>query len=146
LRDHLGSSVEIHEIDLDSQFNLPRPSYGLAVFLGILYHLQNPYYVLQALARRAQYALVSTRIAQMSTDRSVVFDQVPVAYLVAPYETNNDPTNFWIFSDAGLRRILDRTGWEVLDYIRVGATNESDPSSSDRDERVFCMLRSRIAA
>jgi tRNA (mo5U34)-methyltransferase len=140
----LGSHVGIHEIDLDSQFRLPRERYGLVVFLGILYHLQNPYYVLQELARRARHLVLSTRIAQVTTDHAVRFADVPVAYLVAPTETNDDPTNYWIFSDAGLRRIADRTGWDVLDYITVGHTIDSEPAAMDRDERAFCLLRSRL--
>ena len=143
LKEALRSSVEIHEADLDSQFSLPRQGYGLVFFLGILYHLQNPYYALKALARATRYCLISTRIAQVTTDRGVRFADVPVAYLVAPTETNNDSTNYWIFSDAGLRRILDRTGWEIVDYMTVGAAVDSDPASSDRDERAFCLVRSR---
>lgn len=147
LKTHLGSSVEIHEIDLDTQFSLPRgkEKYGLVLFLGVLYHLKNPYYILETLAKKADYAIVSTRIAQMTVDRSIVFDKVPVAYLVAPDEVNNDSTNYWIFSDAGLRRILDRTGWNIIDYIRLGSTKDSDPSSPNRDERVFCLLRSKFS-
>ena len=50
LKEALHSNVGIHDIDLDAQFSLPRDSYGLVLFLGILYHLQNPFYVLQQLA------------------------------------------------------------------------------------------------
>lgn len=146
LKRHLGSAVTIHEVDLDSQFRLPRDDYGLVMLLGILYHLQNPYYVLKELARRSRHLLLSTRIAQVTSDRAVRFAEVPVAYLVAPTETNNDPTNYWIFSDAGLRRILDRTGWEVVDLMTVGCTIDSEPASMERDERAFCLVRSRLKA
>ena len=81
----------------------------------------------------------------MTTDHQVRFDQVPVAYLVHPTECNNDPSNYWIFSDAGLRRILSRTGWEVLEYARVGQTVDSDPATAAGDERVFCLARSQLA-
>lgn len=137
-----GSQVLIHEIDLNAQFRLPSERYGLVMFLGILYHLQNPFYVLRELARCARHMLLSTRIAQVTSDRSVRFAEVPVAYLVAPTETNNDPTNYWIFSEAGLHRILSRTGWEVLEFMTVGCTKDSDPAGMDRDERAFCLLRS----
>src|SRR5271168_1932876 len=40
LAKELGSSVGIHDIDLDTQFTVPQERYGLAVFLGILYHLK----------------------------------------------------------------------------------------------------------
>jgi tRNA (mo5U34)-methyltransferase len=144
LRELLDSRVKIEEVDLDAQFRLPRDNYGLIFFLGILYHLQNPYYALSALARATRHVFISTRIAQVTTDHSVRFADVPVAYLVHPTECNNDPSNYWIFSDAGLRRILSRTGWEVLEYIRVGQTVDSDPATAAGDERVFCLARSQL--
>jgi hypothetical protein len=73
----------------------------------------------------------------------VDLQNVPAAYLVSPDETNNDPTNYWIFTNPGLRRILDRTGWDVLDYMTVGNTLNSNPATSEGDERAFCLVRSR---
>ena len=142
MREELASDVQIHEIDLDTQFRLPRDHYDLVFFLGILYHLKNPYYVLEELAKRVDRLVVSTRIAQLSPDHETAFGHLPVAYLLHPTEANNDATNFWIFSEAGLRRIFDRTGWAVEDYVSVGATEGSDPAHADRDERAFALLRS----
>jgi len=45
----LHSEVPIHSVDLDSQFTLPHANYSLILFLGILYHLENPYYALKAM-------------------------------------------------------------------------------------------------
>lgn len=155
LKESLGSSVEILETDLDSQFALPAQEYSLAFFLGILYHLKNPYFVLESLARHARHAFLSTRVARYNianaaenhypgTNRErVEIASIPAAYLVAPDETNNDATNFWMFTDAGLLRILNRTGWDVLDYMTVGNTKDSDPATNAGDERAFCYLRSR---
>jgi hypothetical protein len=142
MREQLGSSVNIHEVDLDSQFVLPQARYGLIFFLGTLYHLKNPFYVLEALAQRAEYLLTSTRVARFAPNRQPIGD-IPVAYLLGPDECNNDPTNFWIFTDAGLMRILDRAGWEVIASRHVGDTEASDPVQSDHDERWFAILRSR---
>ena len=60
LKQALNSSVEILEVDLDSQFKLPADRYELAFFLGILYHLKNPYLALESLAKQARYAFRST--------------------------------------------------------------------------------------
>jgi tRNA (mo5U34)-methyltransferase len=144
LKEALGSNVSIHEVDLDAQFHLPRRTYGLALFLGILYHLQNPFYALKELAKSARHALISTRIARGTADRQVRFEKVPMAYLLGPSECNNDSTNYWIFSYAGLERILERTGWEILDSGRFGNTSYSDPATSDGDERAFLLVRSRL--
>jgi 2-polyprenyl-3-methyl-5-hydroxy-6-metoxy-1,4-benzoquinol methylase len=142
LKEELNSSVEIFDIDLDAQFDLPRQRYGLVLFLGILYHIQNPFYVMKALAERTRWCAVSTKVAAVTVDRSVRFARVPIAYLVGPAETNNDPTNYWIFSEAGLCRLWARTGWEVVSYMSVGETaGDSDPSSEHRDQRVFALLR-----
>ncbi len=155
LRDALGSKVEILETDLDRQFNLPGRRYSFAFFLGILYHLKNPFGALEALSEHAATAVVSTRIARfnrapmapLATDgvnaERVALRGVPMGYLVDPQECNNDYTNYWIFSEAGLRRLFDRTGWDVLDFATFGNTVDSDPARPDGDERAFALLRSR---
>jgi 2-polyprenyl-3-methyl-5-hydroxy-6-metoxy-1,4-benzoquinol methylase len=145
LKAELGSNVSIHEIDLDSQFRWPRERYGLVFFLGILYHLKNPFYALESMANVTRYAFISTRIARLSPDKKTSLEKLPLAYLVSTTECNNDATNYWIFSDTGLKRILDRAGWEVLDYRRVGNLSNSDPAHSDADERAFALIRSRLA-
>jgi tRNA (mo5U34)-methyltransferase len=142
LRDHLGSDVHIHDIDLDRQFDLPRERYGLVFLLGILYHLQNPYYVLKELAARSSYCLLSTKVARFAGRARTPIGDLPVSYLVAPQETNNDPTNYWILSPTGLERLVERTGWSILDRANVGNTIDSDPATPENDERMLMLLRS----
>jgi tRNA (mo5U34)-methyltransferase len=142
LREHLDSRVEIHDIDLDRQFALPRDRYGLVFFLGILYHLQNPFYALRELASHSVHCLVSTKVARFAGADRTAISELPLAYLVAPRETNNDPTNYWIFSPAGLERLVERAGWEILERTNVGNTARSDPSTPEHDERMFLLLRS----
>jgi hypothetical protein len=142
LREHLGSRVRIEDIDLDTQFRLPRERYGLVVLLGILYHLQNPYYALFELGKRTEHCVLSTRVARFAGTGPTPIADLPVAYLVAPYETNNDTTNYWMFSPTGLERIVERTGWSVLEKLTGGDVEASDPSSPDHDERTFMLLRS----
>lgn len=155
LRDALNSKVEIFESDIDRTFALGQGEYSFAFFLGILYHLKNPYGVLEALAQRVRHAVISTRVTRFNAardrvDRGAVVNnvlvdlrRVPAAYLVAPDECNNDATNFWVFSDAGLKRILYRAGWDVLDYATFGNREDSDPATPAGDERAFCLVRSR---
>ncbi|MBR8830020.1 MAG: hypothetical protein N5P05_003323 [Chroococcopsis gigantea SAG 12.99] len=149
LKSALSSSVEIEELNLDEQFILPEKAYSLVFFLGTLYHLKNPFYALNTLAKSAKYCLISTRIAKFnnahggSSDRTNI-SSIPMAYLLDDLEANNDSTNYWIFSDAGLRRILKRAGWEIRDYIKVGNTEDSDPASLEGDERAFCLVKSLL--
>ena len=146
LKAALASAVEIYEIDLDSQFRLPAERYALVLFFGTLYHLKNPFGVLETLARHASCCLLSTRVARYTPDRQVRFEDRPMAYLLDEREANNDPTNYWIFSNTGLRRLLKRAGWEVLGFCNTGNTADSDPASPERDERAFCLVRSRQLA
>jgi len=141
----LQSSVTIQAVDLDQRIELPEPHYGLTLLLGILYHLKNPYAILEALSKKSQFCFLSTRIASHSPDKKVFFGDLPVAYLLDEAETNRDETNFWIFSEAGLRRILRRTGWDVKEFRVTGNASSSDPVSTAGDSRAFCLLESRVA-
>ena len=153
-QDATGSKVRIEEMDLDSQFLLSE-TYELVFMMGILYHLKNPFYVLEQLSKSAKYAILSTRIMRWSEpaeqeitgnhsrgDRQLM-EHLPVAYLLGPTECNNDSTNYWIFSDAGLRRILDRAQWDIKDYRIFGDAHEADPFTAEHDARAFCLVQSR---
>ncbi len=144
LKEAAGSSIEILTADLDREIFLPEPIYGLAFFLGTLYHLKNPFHALEALASRARYLVLSTRIARYTPGRRTDLGGEPVAYLLDEGEANSDWTNFWIFSDAGLRRLLHRAGWRVLDYLVAGSSEAAEPASSDADARAFCLAQSRL--
>lgn len=143
LRDALGSGISLSSIDLDARFRLPEERYGAAFFFGVLYHLKNPFYALETLSRHARYCFLSTRIARRTPDRSLDYHGHPMAYLLASQEANADSSNFWIFSEAGLRRLLDRTDWQVLDFLTVGS-EDSDPVSSEGDQRAFCLAESKV--
>lgn len=140
LKATLGSGVGIHDIDLDAKFEMPRADYDLVFFMGILYHLKNPYYALEALAQSTRRCVISTRIARYAGDERTNIAHLPVAYLLGDREANNDASNYWIFSEAGLRRIISRTGWVIADFMTAGDTTASDPSSQEHDERAFCLL------
>jgi hypothetical protein len=138
----LKLQVQAHDIDLDSAFQLPGNDYGLVLFLGTLYHLKNPFYVLERLAERADWCVVSTRIAQV-TPRGAQMESEALGYLLAAREANDDPTNFWIFSFTGLVRLMERAGWMVMSHKRVGCTEGSDPVRASADERAFIVGKSR---
>lgn len=149
LREELDSSVEIHEVDLDSQFALPRERYDTIFFFGILYHLKNPFYALETLAKSCRHLFLSTRVARFtpplpgnSDSQGTPIRDLPVAYLVDTVECNHDPTNFWVFSESGLRRLLRRAGWSVWSQAFAGDLEASDPARLDHDERAFMWLRS----
>ncbi len=136
----LNSSVEIQDIDLDRNW-IPERDYGLTLFLGTLYHLKNPFGILEILANHARYCLLSTRVAKWNPGRTVELSLLPAAYLLAPHECNNDSTNYWVFSHSGLVRLAERCGWRVLAGVSTGA-RDSDPATVAGDEREFLLLQS----
>lgn len=142
LRAALGSAVEFRDCDLDAPLGLGARTFGLALCLGVLYHLKNPYGFLERLSHQARHCLLSTRVARVTASGASI-EREPVAYLVDPFETNADSTNFWIFSEAGLRRACERAGWDIAALTTSGCKRGSDPCSPDRDERAFCLLASK---
>lgn len=132
-----AQTLEIFERDIDDDLRPALPKYGLALLLGVLYHVKNPMRVLERLSMHARYLILSTRVARRSPDKSVDLANLPVAYLVGGSETNDDPTNFWIFTRSGLERLLARCGWRVADWLSVGNTADSDPASAEGDERAY---------
>lgn len=136
----LGSKIEIHDVDLDGRFEISR-EYGLALFLGCLYHLKNPFYALETLGRHARFCFLSTRIARLSANRESRMDTMPVAWLLDAGECNSDRTNYWIFSPPGLLMLARRSGWRIRASVSSGPS-DSDPASSEGDERMFLLLES----
>jgi tRNA (mo5U34)-methyltransferase len=141
LKKALNSSVTVRSVDLDSRDQLFAERYDAVFFLGVLYHLKNPFSILEKLAHSARYCFLSTRIARQTADGSPL-SKYPVAYLLGPEECNNDGTNFWIFSDEGLKRLIHRAGWNIMAFTTIGDTNNSTPADPNHDERAICILKS----
>jgi tRNA (mo5U34)-methyltransferase len=138
LKQSLYSRASLIEQDIDFFFQLSQ-SYDLAIALGILYHLRNPFAFLISLALCCERLLLSTRVAKVMGGALV--QDLPLAYLLEKREANSDPTCYWIFSEAGLMRLLRRAGWTVLDKLSVGYQGESSPVDNDKDERIFVYAR-----
>jgi tRNA (mo5U34)-methyltransferase len=139
LKAALNSSVEIIEQDIDYHFRLPDMQFGVTFLFGVLYHLKNPFNVLETLATRSRYCFLSTRVTRLTARGGADIGEFPVAYLVDESETNNDATNYWIFTSSGLKRLMGRSGWRVVDYLSAGNTSASDPVTAEGDERAFCL-------
>jgi tRNA (mo5U34)-methyltransferase len=143
LHDALESKVSIYEVDLDENFLLPRNTYGLTLFLGTLNRLKNPFSAMDTLAKRTKWCIISTRVTRNS-QRGESIEHIPAAYLLDPAECNNDNSNYWIFTHVGLRRLFERSNWEIEDYLAAGDTQASNPTSPDHEEAAFALLRSKL--
>jgi tRNA (mo5U34)-methyltransferase len=139
LKSVLGSSIEIQVADLDGDFMLPYGEYGLVLLLGVLYHLKNPFLVLEKLSKHTSYCLLSTALTSVVPGVGADVSKSPISFLASEREMNDDPTVYWIFTDVGFRRLLDRTNWEICDY-QVFPTGDRWTG-----QRVFCLLKSRFA-
>jgi tRNA (mo5U34)-methyltransferase len=144
LRQSLYSSVAIHDMDLDAAFSFPEKRFGLAALLGTLYHLKNPFLMLETLSRHADFCLISTRIAAYLPGAGRNVRSAPIAYLLDSRECNNDSTNYWVFTEEGLRRLLTRAGWEILDFGVTGC-RKSTPASMEKTQRAFCLVKSTVS-
>jgi tRNA (mo5U34)-methyltransferase len=142
LKAALNSSVALQSANLDDRFQIEGGQFGIALLFGVLYHLKNPFYALEKLSELAHYCFLTTRIAQ-KTPGGADIGREPLAYLVEPCELNEDLTNYWIFSEPGLRRLVARAGWTICQFRSTGFRAGSD-LSPDRDERACCLLRSRV--
>lgn len=141
MKQYLNSSVNIYEVDLDSQFTL-NGDYDFIFFLGILYHLKNPFYALEHLSQHTRYLVVSTRVARyFRAGREEVAD-LPSAYLLGPEESNNDSTNYWIFTQSGYERLVTRAGWNILSQF-AHEVHYSNPQDDHLDERSYLLLESK---
>ena len=140
----LESDVEINDLDIDAYGspNLLIPdSVSLTFLLGIHYHLKNPFLILDFLSNKTEYLFFSTRIARY-TVKGYQMKKEPLSYLLSPTELNNDPTNFWVFSEAAILRLFERTGFEVLKFDCLGDVKKSVPNDMQHDERLFALLKS----
>lgn len=140
---HLKSAVRLHELDLDGGCGLPPGEFGLALCLGLLYHLKNPILVMEQLAKQCQYCILSTRILTKVPGSVPWKRNQPLAYLLAADELNNDNSNYWLFTESALSRLLERTGWKTIaTRIVVQETSFNDQFSTS-DARIFMLLGSR---
>ena len=141
LHAELHSQVPFTAVDLDHPALPPGPT-DLTVLLGVLYHLKNPVTILEELALRSRYLLVSTRVMRRAPDGRDLTG-LPVAWFLDHAQTNQDATNYWILTQAAFELMLKRAGWEIVRRLNHGVTSGSEPIREDRDERLFCLARSR---
>lgn len=130
----LGSRARLGFQDIDQRFEL-EGQYDFAIAFGLLYHLKNPMAFLTTLAMHSERMILSTRIANHFPDGKPIGDQ-PIGFFLGALESNNDPTNFWVFTKSGLEGVLRRSGWTVKSSFLAGA-EKSEPLRSDADQRMF---------
>ena len=106
-REALGSSVEDIVADFATDELTPLGQWDVVLFLGVLYHLRDPFEAarrLRALTR--QLAVIETHAVVVPGQ-----DDVPLWRFFPGSELNADPSNWWAPNMAGLRALLVAAGF-----------------------------------
>jgi tRNA (mo5U34)-methyltransferase len=109
----------------------------------VLYHLKNPFRVLEKIHDLAHYCILTTRVFSQLPGSGVDVSKVSVAYFLRSRELNDDPTNYFVFTPMGLWTILERCGFRILAFERTSNRTDhlSDPVSMEREERAFVIMK-----
>lgn len=109
---HLRSDVECVVSDF---MTLHFASADVVFLFNVIYHVTDPYGALAHLRTITKERLLICSL--------VVWDDRPVWYPRAPREVNEqDDTVYWSPSDAGLKKLLEVTGWKNI--TELGKTTE----------------------
>ena len=142
LKSKLLSKVTTAEKDIDEEEPLDK-QVDLTILLGLFYHIKNPIRLMQKLNNKSKYVLFSTRITNYTPDLKHNISGYSLAYFATSTEINNDPTNWWIFTESCLEKIFERTNWNIVAKQIVGETKKSTPDDPHRDCRYFCLLKNK---
>ncbi len=143
LREQLHSKVHIFSGNLEDMDLSFLGIWDAILFLGTLYHLPNPIRVLRKLSVVAPQIFASTRIFDVLPDNKNKFSDHRLGYLLNPAEANNDNTNWWILTEAGVKTMFERSGWRVLNSHRIDQlVGKAEPAAADKDGRLFLRARS----
>ena len=110
-RETLGSKVEDETIDV---FDLSPDSVGtfdLVLFLGVLYHLQDPVGALQHVASVTGEQLI------LETEVDLMLMRRPAAAFYPGTELNADATNWWGLNPAAVRGALQAVGFRRVELV-----------------------------
>jgi tRNA (mo5U34)-methyltransferase len=107
----LNSKVEPVDVDV---MDLPAAGLGqfdVVLFLGVFYHLKDPYVGLESAAKMcANHLVVETVTALPRT-------QQPAMRLFESGELNGDPTNFWAPNLPALELMLRTFGFKRIEFV-----------------------------
>jgi hypothetical protein len=157
----LGANVRVIDLSIDGHFtyndfldhtvNLGQfmhrsdsVVFDLVICSGLLYHLKNPFAFLDSVRKMSRYCILGTWLMSFLPNNITRVRDVSLAYLLGPGELNNDPSNYWIFSDSSFRRIAERAGFSIMSSASAFGRDDkmSNPVDINYGERGFLLLRS----
>lgn len=112
VREHLAPSMEIMDIDVHELTPERVGEFDVVLFLGVLYHLKDPFCTLERVARLVKEVLVvESRILRFPWPW-------PYARFWPGTELDGDPTNWWTFTERCVVDMLKGVGFRKVKTFR----------------------------
>lgn len=105
-----GSKIEARDIDVPDLTPDSVGRFDMVLFLGVLYHLKDPFTILESVSALTNNHLV------LETETALDFLPWPVMRYYEGSSLNNDPTNFWAPNRAGLKALLREFGFKRFSF------------------------------
>jgi tRNA (mo5U34)-methyltransferase len=123
--------------------SLPQEKFDLIVCFGLLHHLKNPLSFLESIANLAERVIIGTNLFTHLPNQELDLSDRSLAYFVDSDELNNDPTNFWMFTDKAFQRLVRRAGYEIISVLKIAntASGVAVPDRPDLGMRGFLALK-----
>ncbi|TPG51628.1 class I SAM-dependent methyltransferase [Sphingomonas glacialis] len=121
----LNSKVESLDVDVLSLSPDALGTFDVVLFLGVLYHVKDPYVCLEAAARMASDQLIIETVTALPNET------VPAMRLYKPGELGNDPTNFWAPNIPAMEVMLGSFGFSKIE-VTASPTSPNHPLTRKR--------------
>jgi len=122
----LESHVESQDVDVVDLDPSLMGQFDMVLFLGVLYHVKDPYRCLEVAARMTSDHLV------IETVTALAHEELPAMRLYKPGELGNDPTNFWAPNVPALEVMLRTFGFSRIEAIPSPVSPENPLKQSPR--------------
>lgn len=105
-----NSQVKAIDVDVHQLPDLGIGQFDLVLFLGVFYHLKDPYVGLEAAAKMSSNMLVVETVTALPTEK------LPAMRLFDSGELGGDPTNFWAPNLPALQLMLKMFGFSRIEF------------------------------
>lgn len=134
-----NTKINVVDMSVDKYFDLVdicpantiAKKYDLSICFGLIYHLKNPIAFLESLSKITKYAVIGTHVMTHTPNIETRVSDFSMAYLVDSGELNNDPTNYWIFTEKGFHMAIRRAGFKIIDTTSI-ANNDLNIALPDQ--------------
>ena len=109
---HFDSKVESMDVDLPELSPATLGTFDIVLFLGVLYHLKDPFGGLEKAAAMCREQLIVETAADM-----LHIDEPVMRYYLGT-ELNSDATNFWAPNRACLKNMLHELGFPTVEFLK----------------------------